>query len=77
MPVVNMSDPQLGQPLPGWHDRYFHSKRMSFAYYDIDAGATIHEHVRPAEKVWFVIEGKLEFHIANHPLRSRVVKHSS
>ena len=33
---------------------------MTFAYYEIDAGAVpIHEHHHPEEEVWNVVEGKL------------------
>ncbi len=34
---------------------------MSFAYYDIDEGASIHEHAHPEEEVWHVVEGTLRF----------------
>ena len=33
---------------------------MSFAHYEIAAGASIHEHHHPHEEVWTVIEGQLE-----------------
>ena len=34
-----------GEPLPGWHGRFFHAEHMTFAHYDIDAGApSLHEH---------------------------------
>jgi quercetin dioxygenase-like cupin family protein len=37
---------------------------MSFTYYDVDAGASIHEHWHEHEEVWHVIEGSLEFTVA-------------
>jgi quercetin dioxygenase-like cupin family protein len=36
---------------------------MTFAYYDFDAGASIHEHSHPQEEVWQVIEGVLDITI--------------
>jgi unsaturated pyranuronate lyase len=60
MPIVDTKSLEVGQPRPGWHDRYFHSATMSFAYYDVDAGASVHEHSHPEEEVWHVIEGTLE-----------------
>ena len=60
MPIVDMMNLDVGEPLPGWHDRYFHSETMSFTYFDVDAGASIHEHWHPYEEVWHVIEGSLE-----------------
>src|SRR5258705_1974658 len=47
-------------PKPGWHGRFFHSQHMTFAYYDLDPGASLHLHSHPNEEVWHVIEGELE-----------------
>ena len=60
VPIVVTEDLEVGQPLPGWHDRYFHSDNMSFEYYDVDEGSSIHEHFHEQEEVWHVVEGKLE-----------------
>jgi len=48
---------------PGWHGRYFDSPSMTFAHYEFEKGATIHEHSHPEEEVWQVIEGSLEITI--------------
>jgi quercetin dioxygenase-like cupin family protein len=61
MSIIDTKSLDVGEPLPGWHDRYFSSTTMSFAYYDIDVGAAIHEHWHEEEEVWHVIEGTLEF----------------
>ena len=47
-------------PKPGWHGRFFHSEHMTFAYYEIEAGATLHAHSHPNEEVWHIIEGALD-----------------
>ena len=60
MPIVIAEELEEGQPLPGWHERYFHSDRMSFEYYDVDEGSSIHEHSHDEEEVWHVVEGTLE-----------------
>ena len=39
--------------------RYFDSLSMTFAHYEFEAGATIHEHSHPEEEVYEVIEGEL------------------
>jgi quercetin dioxygenase-like cupin family protein len=67
MPVFNTQNLDVGEPLPGWHDRYFRSEEMSFAYYDVDEGASIHEHWHPEEEVWHVIEGTLQFTLNGEP----------
>jgi quercetin dioxygenase-like cupin family protein len=33
---------------------------MTFAHYEFDAGASIHEHTHPQEEVYEVIDGELE-----------------
>ena len=48
------------EPKPGWHGRFFHSEHMTFAYYEIDAGAALHEHSHPNEEVWNIIEGEAD-----------------
>jgi quercetin dioxygenase-like cupin family protein len=50
--------------LPGWRGRYFDSPNMTFAHYEFDAGASIHEHFHPQEEVYEVIEGRLELTIS-------------
>ena len=49
--------------LPGWRGRYFNSPSMTFAHYEFDAGASIHEHSHPQEEVYEMIEGEIEITI--------------
>ena len=60
MPFIDTRQLKVKEPLPGWRGRYFHSDNMTFAYYTVAAGASIHEHSHANEEVWHVIEGKLE-----------------
>jgi quercetin dioxygenase-like cupin family protein len=60
MPFIDTSQLKVKEPLPGWKGRYFHSDNMTFAYYAVAAGASIHEHSHPNEEVWNVIDGELE-----------------
>jgi quercetin dioxygenase-like cupin family protein len=60
MPIVIAEELEVGQPLPGWHDRYFHSDSMSFEYDDVDEGSSIHEHFHVEEEVWHVVKGARE-----------------
>src|SRR5262245_50024913 len=63
MPFINTSELTVKEPLPGWKGRYFNSDNMTFGYYAVAAGASIHEHSHPNEEVWHVIEGHLEITI--------------
>jgi unsaturated pyranuronate lyase len=57
---VDTSQLPVVERLPGWRGRYFNSPSMTFAHYEFDAGAAIHEHFHPEEEVYHVIEGELE-----------------
>lgn len=48
------------EPKAGWHGRFFHSEHMTFAYYTIDAGASLPPHAHLNEEVWHVIEGVID-----------------
>lgn len=58
------------EPKPGWHGRFFGSESMTFAYYAIDAGASLHEHSHPNEEVWNVLSGALEITIGGDTFRA-------
>jgi quercetin dioxygenase-like cupin family protein len=60
MPIIDTNSLRIIERLPGWRGRYFHSASMTFAHYDFDRGASIHEHFHPQEEVWEVIEGEIE-----------------
>jgi quercetin dioxygenase-like cupin family protein len=49
--------------LPGWRGRYFDSPSMTFAHYEFDAGASIHEHFHTQEEVYHIVDGELELTI--------------
>jgi quercetin dioxygenase-like cupin family protein len=42
---------------------------MTFAYYDIDGGATLHEHSHPNEEVWHIIEGDVDLTVGDETWR--------
>jgi mannose-6-phosphate isomerase-like protein (cupin superfamily) len=65
MPFVRPSEMLSGEPLPGWSGRFVHSASMTFAHYDIAAGATpLHEHQHEQEEVWHIVEGEVALSIA-------------
>jgi mannose-6-phosphate isomerase-like protein (cupin superfamily) len=57
------------EPKPGWHGRFFHSEKMTFAYYEIDAGATLHAHAHPNEEVWHIVEGEIDLMLGDETRR--------
>ncbi|MDP5169975.1 MAG: cupin domain-containing protein [Bacteroidia bacterium] len=49
--------------IPGFHGKMIHTERMTFAYWEIEAGAVLPEHAHPHEQVAHMIEGEFEFTI--------------
>jgi mannose-6-phosphate isomerase-like protein (cupin superfamily) len=64
VPFIDTSRLTVKEPREGWTGRFFHSENMTFAYYDVAAGAWIHEHAHANDEVWHVVEGRLEITIA-------------
>lgn len=71
MPFIDTTKLAAIERLPGWRGRYFDSPSMTFAHYEFDAGASIHEHFHPQEEVYEVIEGELELTISGVAQRLR------
>jgi quercetin dioxygenase-like cupin family protein len=59
MPFIDTQTLPLQAPLPGWSGRFVTTERMTFAFYEVAAGAAIHEHHHPNEEVWQVLDGEL------------------
>jgi quercetin dioxygenase-like cupin family protein len=63
MAFIDTSKLPAIERLPGWRRRTFDSPSTTFARYEFDAGASIHEHFHPEEEVYEVVEGELEIRI--------------
>jgi quercetin dioxygenase-like cupin family protein len=60
MPFVDTKNLAVWERLPGWRGRFYRSQSMTFAHWEFDAGASVHEHQHPNEEVWNVIDGEIE-----------------
>jgi unsaturated pyranuronate lyase len=60
MGFIDPMDLPIREPRPGFQGRFFHSDHMTFAYYAIAAGSSVHRHHHPNDEVWHVVEGELE-----------------
>lgn len=61
---------------PGFYARFIHSETMTFALWDIDAGAILPEHSHPHEQVTQMLSGEFELTldgIAHHLGAGRVL----
>lgn len=55
--LINIPAKEL---VPGFHAKFIHSKNMTIAFWEIDAGATLPEHVHVHEQVSNLTEGEFE-----------------
>ena len=53
--------------VPGFHGRFIHSEGMTFAWWEIEAGAAIPTHSHPHEQVVNMLGGELELGVAGKP----------
>lgn len=63
MSFLNLSDFAEKEPVPGYKVRFVHTDNMTFAYWNIDAGASLPEHSHPHEQVANIIEGRFDFNL--------------
>src|SRR5262249_7120148 len=69
MGLIDPKSLPAAEPKPGWHGRFFHSEHMTFAYYDIEAGAALHAHSHPNEEVWHLIDGEADVTLGDKTMR--------
>lgn len=60
MPFLTLSDVEPQELMPGWTVRFVHSQMMTFAHWEVEAGAALPEHHHPHEQVANFIEGQFE-----------------
>jgi quercetin dioxygenase-like cupin family protein len=56
-----LSDIEPREIIPGYHGRLIHSKNMSLAFWEVEAGAVVPEHAHSNEQIMQVQEGQFEF----------------
>ena len=61
MPFVDVPSLPTLEPKTGWRGQCFHSEHMTFVYYTIAAGSSVHVHHHDEEEVRHLLEGELEF----------------
>jgi len=60
MPFLFKKSMEVHEPKPGWRGAFAWAPSMSFVQYEIEKGATLHEHHHDNEEVWIVLDGQLE-----------------
>ena len=65
MTFIDTRDIEPREVFPGFHVRFVHSATMTFAHWEIEAGAALPEHAHVHEQVVNVIEGEFELTIGS------------
>ena len=60
MPFIELCDIGEREMAPGFRARFVHTDHMTFAYWNIKAGATLPEHGHAHEQVVTLIRGKFQ-----------------
>jgi quercetin dioxygenase-like cupin family protein len=60
MAFLRLENIEEREMVPGYRARFVHSDNMTFAYWNIDAGAALPEHSHPHEQVYTLLEGEFE-----------------
>jgi quercetin dioxygenase-like cupin family protein len=68
---LNIDDLPAHEIFPGFHGRFVHTDTMTFAYWAIDAAATVPAHAHHHEQVVNMLSGELELTVdgTTHSLR--------
>jgi len=64
MPFINLKEIEQREQFPGFRVRNFNSANMAFAYWEIDANATLPEHSHPNEQALNILDGEIELTIS-------------
>ena len=65
MKKIDLKSLEQKQIFPGYKGRVIHSEKMTFVYWNIDAGSRVPDHSHPHEQVVNVIEGDFELTVDN------------
>ncbi len=58
---MNLSKIPSKEIMPGYHGKMVHSQEMTWAFWDVEEGATVPEHNHVHEQIMHVVEGTFEF----------------
>ena len=63
MTFIDLREIEQREQIPGYHVRFVHSVNMTFAHWQIEAGAKLPEHSHPHEQVANIIDGQFQLTI--------------
>ncbi len=67
MTAIDLNNIPEKEIVPGYRARFVHTGNMTFAYWNIDADATLPAHSHPHEQVVNIIKGEFELTVDGEP----------
>lgn len=67
MSLINLNELPEKKIIEGFSARFVHSENMTIAYWNIEAGAVLPEHLHHQEQICSVIDGELELTVDGKP----------
>ncbi|MEM1338271.1 MAG: cupin domain-containing protein [Bacteroidota bacterium] len=58
---MNLTEIPSKEIMPGYHGKLVHGKTMSWAFWEVEAGAEVPLHHHHHEQIMHVLEGRFEF----------------
>lgn len=60
MPFFDLKDVDNREIVPGSSTKFIHSEKMTFSYWDFEAGVVVPNHTHPHEQINMVVDGEIE-----------------
>ena len=60
---MNLKDIPSKEIMPGYHGKFVHGEKMSWAFWTVESGAAVPMHSHPHEQIMHVVEGEFEFQL--------------
>ena len=67
MDKIELNKIEAKEIVPGYFVRFVHSEKMTIAYWNVKAGASLPTHSHPHEQISTVIEGEFELTVDGTP----------
>ena len=58
---MTLSEIEAKEIQPGLHGKIVHGKQLTWAFWEVEKGASVPEHQHPHEQIMHVVEGEFEF----------------
>ena len=58
---MNLKNINSKEIMPGFHGKMFHGSQLTWAFWEVDEGASVPEHKHHHEQIMHIVSGEFEF----------------